>query len=61
LNAAYASFDERKKGTLEAGKFADFTILSGDLFSVQPKDIKGVAVEMTVVDGRIVYDGKNFR
>jgi predicted amidohydrolase YtcJ len=61
LNAAYASFDERKKGTLEAGKFADFTILSGDLFSVQPKDIKGVAVEMTVVDGKIVYDGKNFR
>jgi hypothetical protein len=61
LNAAYASFDERRKGTLEAGKSADFTILSGDLFSVQPKNIKGVAVEMTVVDGKIVYDGKNFR
>lgn len=55
INAAYASFEEDKKGTIEAGKFADVTILSDDLFKIQPEDIKNVTVEMTIVDGEIVY------
>ena len=55
LNAAYASFDENKKGTIEVGKFADLTILSDDLFNVQPDEIKRTMVEMTIVDGKIVY------
>lgn len=55
LNAAYASFDEDEKGTIEVGKLADFTVLSDDLFSVEPDMIKKVAVEMTVVDGKTVY------
>jgi hypothetical protein len=54
-NASYASFDEDKRGTIEPGKLADLTILSGDLFTVSPDDIKLVKAEMTIVDGRIVY------
>jgi len=55
LNAAYASFDEDKKGTIETGKFADITILSNNLFNVPSDDLKNVRVEMTVVNGKIVY------
>jgi len=58
LNAAYASFDEDRKGTVEAGKFADLTILSDDLFKIPPDKIKDVKVEMVIVDGRVVYARK---
>ncbi len=59
-NAAYASFDEDKRGTVEIGKLADFTVLSDDLFNMPPDKIKDVAVEMTIVDGKIVYARKPF-
>jgi len=55
LNAAYASFEENKKGIIDVGKFADLAILSDDLFNIPPDEIKGVVVEMTIVDGKIVY------
>lgn len=55
LDAAYASFDENRKGSVEVGKFADLTILSDDLFSISLEKIKDVSVEMTIVDGKIVY------
>ena len=55
LNAAYASFDENKKGTIEVGKFADLTILSDNFLDVPPDEIRGVTVVMTIVGGRIVY------
>jgi len=55
LNAAYASFDENNRGTIEAGKFADFTILSDDLAKVSPDKIKDIAAEMVLVNGEIVY------
>ena len=55
LNAAYADFDEAERGTIEVGKLADFTILSDDLFSVEPDMIKKIKVETTIVDGKIVY------
>ncbi len=55
LNAAYASFDEDKKGTIEVGKFADLTVLSEDPFNVPPERLRGVEVEMTIVGGEVVY------
>jgi predicted amidohydrolase YtcJ len=55
LNAAYASFDEDKKGTIETGKFADLTILSDDLAKVPPDKIRDVVVEMVLVDGKPAY------
>jgi predicted amidohydrolase YtcJ len=55
LSAAYASFDEEKRGTIEAGKQADLTIVSHDLTKIPPEKIRDVAVEMVIVDGKIVY------
>jgi hypothetical protein len=55
LNAAYASFDENKKGTIDVGKFADLTILSDNLETVSPEKIRNVAIEAVLVNGEIAY------
>jgi predicted amidohydrolase YtcJ len=55
LNAAYASFEDKIKGSIEVGKFADFVVLSDDILVIDPNKIKDVVVEMTVFDGEIVY------
>ncbi len=60
IGAAYADFDENKKGTIAEGKLADYVVLAEDLFVIDPDTIKDVQVVMTVVDGQIVY-GKNER
>jgi len=57
--AAYASKEETLKGSIEAGKFADMTVLSDDPFSVSPIDIAKIAVELTVVGGKTVFTRKN--
>ena len=56
LNAAYASFEEKIKGSIEVGKLADFVVLSEDILTIDPDKIKDVSVEMTVFDGEIVYE-----
>jgi len=53
--SARAGFMEDMTGTLESGKYADLVILSQDLFQVDPAEIPQVEVEMTVVEGEIVY------
>lgn len=53
--AAFAVFEETKKGTIELGKWADFTILDKDLYNISPKEILNTNVLMTVVNGKIVY------
>ncbi|MDI6848032.1 MAG: amidohydrolase [Candidatus Bathyarchaeia archaeon] len=55
LNAAYASFDEDKRGTIDVGKFADLTILSDDPFKVPSDKIRDAIVDMTIMDGKVVY------
>jgi predicted amidohydrolase YtcJ len=55
LNSAYASFEEKIKGSIEVGKLADFVVLSDDIFSIDPNKIKDVTVEMTIFNGEIVY------
>ena len=55
LNTAYAGFEEHMKGSLAVGKLADFVVLSGNLLTINPDDIKDVTVSTTVVGGKVVY------
>ena len=55
INAAYQSFDEDRLGTLEAGKLADMVVLGEDLLTVPTEKIIDIPVEMTIVDGKVVY------
>ncbi|HDQ06293.1 MAG TPA: amidohydrolase [Candidatus Bathyarchaeota archaeon] len=55
VNAAYASFEETVKGTIEEGKLADLTVLSDDPTAVSPSRIGGISVYMTIVGGKVVY------
>ncbi|RFB13579.1 amidohydrolase [Bacillus sp. HNG] len=52
---AYGNFRENDLGTVEAGKKADVIILDRNLFSVDVKEILEAKVEMTIMDGNIVY------
>ena len=54
--AAYASFEEDIKGTIEVGKLADFTILSKDIFREESYVLLRTEVLMTVVGGEVLYD-----
>ncbi|MGB5245631.1 MAG: amidohydrolase [Woeseia sp.] len=56
LNTAYAAFEENLKGSLTVGKLADFVVLSDNLITMDPDDIKDVTVLTTVVGGRVVHD-----
>jgi len=56
--SAYAEFQENVKGTLTVGKLADFVILSDDIFTINPIEIRNAKVLTTVVDGKIVYRAK---
>ncbi|MCV9389074.1 amidohydrolase [Reichenbachiella ulvae] len=54
-NNAYASFQEDIKGKIEAGKLADFTVLSQDIMTVDEDEILNTEVEYTIVNGEIKY------
>jgi predicted amidohydrolase YtcJ len=55
LGSAYAEFQEREKGTITAGKLADFVVLDADPFNVAPTAIKDIKVTATVVGGKVVF------
>jgi predicted amidohydrolase YtcJ len=58
LDAAYGAFEEGIKGSISAGKLADFTIYNQDLMTVAEDDILNTSIEMTIFDGKIVYEVK---
>jgi predicted amidohydrolase YtcJ len=55
INNAYGSFEEKVKGSISEGKFADFVILSDDIFEIDPVKIKDVKIEKTIMNGKIIY------
>ncbi|MBL8210816.1 MAG: amidohydrolase [Bryobacterales bacterium] len=58
LWGAYAAFEEKQKGSLEAGKLADFILLSQDIMTIPAKDILRTKVTMTVLGGNVVHDAR---
>lgn len=56
INGAFASFEERFKGSLEVGKAADLVVLAEDLSQVPAERLREVGVAMTVVGGEVVYE-----
>jgi predicted amidohydrolase YtcJ len=56
LGPAYAAFEEKDKGSLQAGKLADFVVLSQDVMTIPPAEILKTRVRMTVVGGAIVHE-----
>lgn len=55
-NAAWLSHHEAVKGSLEAGKFADYVVLSGNPLTVEPEAIAEIEVQRTVAGGRTTYE-----
>lgn len=53
---AYAAFQENEKGSIEAGKLADLTILSDDIMKISEPAILQTRCLMTVIGGEVVYD-----
>lgn len=53
--AAYANFEEQEKGSIKAGKFADFIILDGDIMEEDLATIPSIKVLETYVNGELVY------
>lgn len=52
---AFAAFEEKDKGSIEVGKLADFTVLSGDIMKIPASEILKTRCEMTIVGGEVVY------
>lgn len=55
-NAAYAEFQEDKKGQIKVGLWADLVLLSSDIFTLPPQQLADVSAVLTVCDGRVVYE-----
>jgi predicted amidohydrolase YtcJ len=56
--AAYTSFDEDILGSLEVGKYGDLVVLGKDLLTVPPETIKDIPIDMTIVNGKVVFGGR---
>lgn len=58
VGSAYAEFQDQIKGSLAPGKLADVVILDRDIYRIDPATLDQVKVELTVVDGKVVFEAK---
>jgi predicted amidohydrolase YtcJ len=58
LDAAYAAFEEKSRGTIEPGKLADFTVVAGNPYAMSPDDLYKVRVIRTIVGGETAWSAK---
>jgi predicted amidohydrolase YtcJ len=58
MGSAFASGDEKVKGSIEVGKLADLVVLSADIFKIDPVEIEKAKVVMTIFDGKVIYERK---
>jgi len=61
INSAYASFEEKMRGSIEVGKLADLVVLSDDPLAIPTNRIGDIKVDMTIVDGEVVYTSEHFQ
>jgi Predicted metal-dependent hydrolase with the TIM-barrel fold len=58
INAAFATFDEKIKGSIEPGKLADFAVLDQDPLNVPSERLGEINVDMTIINGKICFERK---
>ncbi len=58
MGSAYASLEDRFKGSIEPGKLADLAVLSDDIFHIDPVAIEKTKVDMTIFDGKMIFERK---
>ncbi len=56
ITAAYLSFDETTRGSIEVGKLGDLTVLAGDFLTCSEEQLRKMRVRVTVVGGQVVYE-----
>ncbi len=55
INNAFLTFEEKEKGSLEAGKLADLVVLDRDILRCAVDEVKDTQVEQTYLGGKLVY------
>ena len=58
INAAFAAFEEKVKGSITPGKLADFTVLSADIMKVSEPEILETRNLYTIIGGKVVFDAR---
>ena len=58
FGSAFAEFEEKEKGTLTVGKFADLAVLSQNIFKIPMEALPGITSILTMINGKVVYDSK---
>jgi predicted amidohydrolase YtcJ len=61
VGSAFAEHQEKVKGSIEPGKLADLVVLSDDIFSIPPDQIQKTTVDLTIFDGRIIFERPWFK
>jgi len=59
VNSAFSAHEEKIKGAIRPGLLADIVVLSQDLFTIPPMNIHQTRVDLTVFDGRPIYQRQN--
>jgi predicted amidohydrolase YtcJ len=55
INNAFLTFEEKEKGSLEAGKLADLVVLDRDILRCPLEEVKNIQVERTYLGGKLVH------
>jgi len=58
IQNAFAAFEEKTKGSLEAGKLADVTVIDRDILTVADDKLAGARVLYTIVGGKVAYQAR---